>query len=318
MRWLIVSTNPAPGPHHEGGWNIGDVFARLGTEKLIREVDPAAEFDLLNVDDHDNIMRRRPFDRCVLAGRPMFWPGCETHHLWTHILQSWPGADPRKVLAFGVGACYPPGDHSALLHTQLEAAARCCFSRVLLRDTTTDEAALWGMCPATFLLLDRPEQPTRALCNLMPAGGHYPENAPEHAAEWKAKVHDLAAGLLAGGADFVAHVPAERDFARSLGWTEDRIVYAEAIEPYLDAYASARFYVGSRMHGAVVCCSRRADVLAIGFDSRLRMVERSGGVAIQPFDPIPDEPPGGIDARIDRIRSVRTQMVDHLRAFAFQ
>jgi hypothetical protein len=73
MKWLLVTTNPAPhvpgtDHPHGAGWNVGDVFARIGTEQVIREVDPQAEFDLLNMDSHESITTEREFDR-IPSGR---------------------------------------------------------------------------------------------------------------------------------------------------------------------------------------------------------------------------------------------------------
>jgi hypothetical protein len=282
MRWLLVTTNPAPHlpdtAHPAGaGWNIGDVFARIGTEQVIRAVDPSAEFDLLNMDSHASITTEREFDRCVFAGRPMFWPGCESHHLWTHVLKGWPGRDPKKVLALGVGTCYPlPRDEAHLANTLRLAAARCW--RVSLRCGADTDKALLSVCPATWSLVERQERPKRRLCNFMPKGGHYPEYNLE-ADFWKKVFEWVAIKLRFAGFDFVAHTEQEKNLALAMDWPANRIVYAETVEPYLDAYASASHYFGNRMHGAAILCGRKAKVLAVGYDSRLGMVTRAGGGA---------------------------------------
>jgi hypothetical protein len=279
MKWLLVSTNPQPNipkTNHPGGagWNVGDVFARIGTEQAIRAVDPHAIFDVLNVDDHDDVMRERDFDRCVLAGRPLFWPNCETFPEWDHVLfPGWPGRDPRKIAALGVGSCYPIPRDDRHVAERLVELRRKVWDYSLRFRFGNENPSRPAVCPASWVLLGRPEKPHRKLCNFMRGGGHYPEFAPDEAIRW-GRVEAIVAGeLLDRGFEFIAHTEQEREKARTLGFPEDAIVFADSIEPYLDAYASASHYFGNRMHGAVVLAGRRARVFAVGFDSRLDMIE---------------------------------------------
>jgi hypothetical protein len=280
MRWLIVSTNPAPhlpdtDHPHSAGWNPGDVFARLGTEQIIRDVDSASTFDLLNMDSHLSLTTPRQFDRCVLAGRPLFWPWCEQHPLWTHVLNGWPSTERRKLLALGVGSCCAPEDRDRMPPLVMKASAECW--RVVIRDEADTADALHSVCPSTWLLSDRTEKPRRKLCNVMVGGGHYPQWNLSEFAIWGAMVPAFMGVLMGAGFEFVAHTQQERDLALSHGWPAERIVYADTIEPYLDAYASASHYIGNRMHGAVVLAGRMARTMAIGYDSRMGMVRRAGG-----------------------------------------
>jgi hypothetical protein len=286
VKWLLVSTNPAPhvpgtDHPHGAGWNVGDVFARVGTEQVIREVDPAAEFDLLNMDSHESITTERPFDRCVLAGRPAFWKGCETHPLWTHVINGWPGRDPRKIAAFGVGDCYALPRDDAHIHARLADLKSKVWGTSLRFAFDTDAARL-GVCPASWVLLDRPEKPTRKLCNFMPDGGHYKELSPFEFEVWHAMAGLMAHSLRERGFEFVAHTAIERKWAMLLGWPSERIIYADTIEPYLEAYASASHYFGNRMHGAVILAGREARSMAVGYDSRLAMVARTWGDVFTP------------------------------------
>lgn len=279
MRWLIVSTNDRPdvpgSEHpHEGRWNIGDVFARLGTEQIIRAVDDSPAFDLLNMDSHASITTPRAFDRCVLAGRPLFWPWCDMHALWTHVLNGWPGADRRRVMALGVGSCSALADVGGLPELILKASVKCW--RVVMRDEADTADALHSVCPSTWLLVARPEKPRRKLCNVMVGGGHYPHMNFSEMAVWGVMFPTVLGVLRERDFEFVAHTAQERDIARAHGWPADRIIFAETIEPYLDAYASASHYIGNRMHGAVVLAGRMARAMAIGYDTRLGMVRRAG------------------------------------------
>lgn len=328
MKWLLVTTNPAPHlpdtKHPNGaGWNIGDVFARVGTEQVIREADPSAEFDLLNMDSHASITTERAFDRCVLAGRPLFWPGCQSHHLWTHVLRGWPGRDKRKLLALGVGDCYSLPRNEESLQTEIVHAKAACW-RVTVRSAVHTDFALLSVCPATWSLVDRPERPKRKLCNFMLDGGHYPDLNAGEAGIWCNMRTQLAYDLGRCGFEFVAHSKEELDYARFLHWPASRIVYAETIEPYLDAYASASHYFGNRMHGAAILCGRKAKVLAVGFDSRLGMVTRAGGEARTPSQlsvadvvAFAKSHAGEREARrVEMIRGERGRMVKLMREFA--
>lgn len=327
MKWLLVTTNPVPnytpGPLDDGGWNIGDIFARIGTEQIIREVDPSAEFDFLNVSSHASITTPRTFDRCVLAGRPMFWRECEKHPLWTHVLNGWAGADRRRIMALGVGACYPLGEDPAHLHRAIEAAAGQCW-RVVLRFPCEAPLAVRSVCPATWVLLQREEEPRLKLCNFMVGGAHYPEFDPDEADIGKVMTPTWANLLRQRGFLFVAHNKQERKVATDLGWAPEQIIFAETVEPYLAAYAQASHYVGNRMHGAAILAGRNARAMAIGYDSRLGMVRRSGGAARTPrevnvaeLEAFAETPAGVSDAtRVRMIAEERERMKQLVEDFA--
>src|SRR5688572_12099548 len=150
MKWLLVTTNPAPflpdtDHPHGAGWNVGDVFARLGTELLIHEVDPRAEIEFVNMDSASSIKTEREFDRAVFAGRPMFWDGCESHPLWTELLDGWLCRDPRKVMALGVGDCFALTPAFAWPLRLLEHAAARLW-RVVVRFPVDADRVLHSVC----------------------------------------------------------------------------------------------------------------------------------------------------------------------------
>lgn len=328
MKWLIVSTNPepnVPGTAHpnNAGWNIGDVFARLGTEAVIREVDTAAEFDVLNVDDADNVNRERPFDRVVLAGRPLFFPNWRTHHVWTHVLRGWPGRDRRKIMALGVGDCYPWPVDVKDRDAAIAAAVRETW-RTTVRFPEDGNGATQGICPASWLLLNRPEPMTRKLCNLMRFGGHYPTWNMAESGIAIAQQLALAGQLIDLGFEFVAHCRDEWEMALELGWPDSRTIFSDEIDPYLDAYASASHYIGNRMHGAVILAGRIARSLAIGYDSRTAMVHEAGCSVARPSQidrsavfEFAQSTPGQLEvARTLAIRLARAETVKLVSLFA--
>lgn len=328
MRWLLITTSPSPhapnSTHPNGaGWNIGDQFARIGTEQVIREVDSSATFDLLNVDSRDDIMREREFDRCVWAGRPLFWKDCEKDHIWTHLVNGWPGRDSRKICAFGVGDCYALPRDDAHMRARLADVKAKMWGASIRFAFDTDDARL-SVCPAAWVLLDRPEKLTRKLCNFMRRGGHYPAFDKREANLFDVLTPPISECLLERGFEFVAHTNDERILATHLGWESDRIIFADTVEPYLDAYASASHYFGNRMHGAVVLACRNARSMAVGYDSRLGMVMRSGCYACRPSDIAlqnviawADSEPGPVEERrIAMIRGERAKAVRIMEEFA--
>lgn len=329
MKWIIVSTNPTPhldGTSHPNGagWNIGDVFARLGTTQLIREVDPDAVIDLVNMDDPASITTPRDFDRAVFAGRPMFWEDCGKHTLWTELIMGWLCRDPLKVLALGVGDCFRGSGHGRrTMLLQAIATALKHFWKIVVR-FPVDAPVIHSVCPAAWLLLGREEVPRVKLFNAMPGGGHYPEQCSDQAAIWDALVIPVAKFALTHGFHFVAHTQHEASLANALGWAADQIVFAPTIDPYLTAYASASHYVGNRMHGAVVLASRPAHALAIGYDSRNRMVDVAGLESVTPSElqmieirrVMLSTPGQHENDRIDRIAGEKKKMIKLLQQFA--
>lgn len=265
MRWQLVTTNMRPGPGHEFGlgWNVGDNFARLGTEAMIRTADPSAEILYINVNAKSEILR--PAGILIFAGRPMFWEGCEKSYEWD-LLRSWPNA---RVILFGVGDCY-----SRPYHPHMES----CFLELEHRQipTITRMGMLYrlkyvvpGVCPSTFLISERSGD--RKLCNFMPGGGHYPTMNPLMA---EVDLSKLQGSLLNENYEFVAHTANEAEYAESLGWK--KIHFFDKVEEYLALYKTTSKYIGNRLHGAVVIAQTAKLAVGIGYDSRLAMVRQAG------------------------------------------
>lgn len=329
MKWILVTTNPAPfipGTNHPhgAGWNIGDVFARIGTEQVIREVDPAATFDLINMDD-PTTWAQRDFDRAVFAGRPMFWKGCETHPLWHDFLFGWLCQEKRKVMALGVGDCFALPEPFDELHRLIREAEERLFALTVRRRIISGGLRLaahreTGVCPASWVLLDRPEKPTRSFINFMPGGAHYPAMNLAAAKVWDEGAKTFSYYFQSFGSEFIAHTLQEAAYARDLGWHPDRIVLCSTASQYLAAYATASFYAGNRIHGAIVLASRYANATAIGLDSRIYAAEAAGMMAVNLGDGKPftlqNQTPEIINARIAMIRKERAKAVELLRAFA--
>ena len=289
MKWLLVTTNLRPYQpntnHPNGaGWNVGDVFAFLGTSDLIRAVDTKADIVTVNMDDAASITTPQTFDRAVFAGRPMFWRGAERHPLWTNLINGWLCADPRKVMALGVGDCWPLNDpdHFDEWEAQTKAAAAKMYA-VHIR-TAAVHHTIEGVCPATWLLPtrfeQRPEQ-TLKLANFMPGGAHYPDFDRRGSELWRASQPMYAGALRELGFAFVAHTEQERTLAQMLGWSHGDIFLFDNPDSYLELYARAHTYVGNRVHGGLVLCGLPAAVTVIGNDTRLNAVRQAGGHALE-------------------------------------
>lgn len=328
MKWLLVTTNPLPfspnSAHPNGaGWNVGDLFALEGVKQLVREVDSSAEIELLNMDVAESITTERPFDRAIFAGRPMFWRQAPIHPLWVHLLDGWLCRDPRKVLALGVGDCFPCGDDLLEFSGQLHAARKRVWRLVLRsRRVGPDHGVDRSVCPAAWALLDRPEKPHLRLCNFMRGGGHYPEFNRRESELWDSWAIAFARILREEGFQFVAHSDDEVKLSSDLGFGYS--YGASTVEDFLDLYAGAERYIGNRMHGAIVLAGRRATAVAIGFDSRLEAVNAAGHTALFPHSMSPyilralaRREPDPVDAfRVVGIRNERARMLELVKHFA--
>lgn len=317
MKWLLVSTNRSPyvagtNHPHNAGWNVGDVFARMGTEEIVREVDPSAIIAHVNMDHPESHQRPQWFDRAIFAGRPMFWKGCETHPLWHDLLNGWLCREPRKVLALGVGDVFPIGTPDDAIRPLVEKAERKVWRLTVRRRGLGD----FGACPATWLLLGRDELPARNLCNLMRGGGHYPEFDPARAAAVELRLKEWAAAMIGSGFEFIAHTLEERRLAAALGWEGKKIHFHSSPHAYLSTYASASEYVGFRVHGALVLAGRNASATVIASDTRALAAQHVGLV-------VDSEPRGSVQQwpvmiakRIEMITEERARALQLMKEFA--
>jgi hypothetical protein len=285
VKWLLVTTNPAPympGTEHPNGdgWNVGDCFARLGTEALVYEVDHDAEISLVNMDDPKTFQNAQPFDRAIFAGRPMFWEGCETHPLWNDLIKGWLCKEPRRVMALGVGTCYRStrGDKMNVgnyYERTREALAK--MWRVVMRHPSPFPQVISSVCPAAWLLSKVRIEPKKRLrlANFMPGGGHYAKQCEFEATMWEAMETRIAGTLIGDKFAAVAHTKREEEHARKLGFTD--VHRFDDVFEYLGLYEQAELYFGNRMHGAVVLAgAQEAAAFAVGYDSRIGMVTHAG------------------------------------------
>lgn len=279
MKWLLITTL---------GKNVGDEFVRIGIQNVIREVDPAAEFELL-CKETDGIHKPRPFDRAVICGMPLFWslPYNEASNIdwWDPIFRGWVSDDPRKLAAVGVGSVIVGKIQTPTRYIEDIAEAVCRTHFLSVRQPVLDHPQIIDtICPASFAV--HQGAPRRLLCNFMPHGGHHycTDTQNEDLTAWKQTVPGLAKRLIAEGYEFVAHNPLEALDAFQLGFPVERVHFFNGPEGYIKLYGEASCYIGNRLHGAVLVAAAGRPVLGIAADNRVKMVRRLGGATISPRD----------------------------------
>lgn len=282
MKWLLITT--ATRTRDTPNSNVGDEFARIGTQRVIREVDPNAEFILLDKEAPD-AWEPVPFYKAVVCGMPLFWslPGneCRSAWWWPRLMRGWPSAVREHFLVLGVGHVYANRINSLLEYTAAIDEVLNRSYALAVREPVIDHPRITDtICPSAYCLMNQPTQRKRKLCNLMRAGGHFGYLNPKFSEAWDRETAPLIAALLqAQGFEFVAHTVDEVNLAVDLGWKSHDIHHFDTAQDYLDLYAQAACYFGNRQHGAAVVASTGAPTWACTHDSRVSMVRRLGGMA---------------------------------------
>lgn len=279
MKWLLITTL---------GKNVGDEFARIGVQNLIREVDASAEFELL-CKESPEIHKPRPFDRAVLCGMPLFWSikdnECQNIDWWEPIIRGWVSADKRKFMVLGAGGVFVKEIYNFQGYTLAIAEVLRRAWAVTTRQPIIEHPKIMdSVCPAAFATTANAG--SWKLCNLMPHGSHHfclRTQQPDIDA-WHKIVQQVASFLISEDFTFIAHNAEEENFARQLGFKNTFFSGLVKPEDYLEIYSSAIAYFGNRLHGAVVSASVGADVFAVSADSRNKMVERVGGETCTPAE----------------------------------
>lgn len=295
MKWLLITNNANP----------GDIWVRVGVEAIIRRLDPdpcliARERDYREGDPYNGLTTPVDFDYSVVCGMPLLWShlepngslSCTTQHAWWRPLTTWCCPEKMIVAGFGILLASPNAFNEwrmadeAVVPAVSEFLARCrvAYSRSPLAKHFFP-AIHSTHCPSIFAL-DRSDQaPPLKLANFMPKGGHYPSLAPEASKTMEDMMPWLAGKLIGAGFHFAAHNLAEERLALNLGWREGTIhTWREDGSGVClkDVYARCVKYFGNRIHGAIVSRSVGADVILIGYDTRLADVNSMNGLALTP------------------------------------
>lgn len=317
MKWLLITTRRKLNP--------GDQFIRIGVQRLIQAVDPAAVFDELAKDDGENLSRRREFDRAVVCGMPLFWnsPGANCYDVgwWGELIRGWPSEDKRRFLVLGAGSATGAKmpDPDAYLDAIKWVIGRSWA--VTTRQTVVDWPFLiQSICPAAFSVVPSGRPRTRKLANFMRNGAHDVHFDPDQADEWRRRAPDLAAWAIREGFEAIAHDEDEACWARELGFRE--VLNPEWGRDYLPIYRDCSVYVGNRLHGAMAVAAAGGKACAIGYDSRIRMLDRFNVLQLRPTETTPGvlgEFLRGHHAPDLTLRMIRTELLRNLeilRAFA--
>lgn len=285
MKWLLITTI---------GRNPGDEFARLGVERIIKETDPAATIELLDKETEPTPWKRREFDRCVLCGMPLFWDNEVSNNAeigwWKEIFRGWPSQNKSRFAIVGVGDVFskPPVNQDRYERSVIEAKKSAAFittrATVPYVSDNTRNGIIDSVCPAAFVNYGRNAEKTLRIFNIMPFGAHDTHFNLFEAGYHAASCIGLVERLSGDGFIFIPHNTAELQLATELQEKLGRFptLVPRNLQEYVDAYAKCSEYIGNRMHGAVITLGGGGAACAIGYDSRVNMVTRLGGVRIPP------------------------------------
>lgn len=287
MKWLVITTR---------GKNPGDDFARMGVEKLIRHNDPQAEIVLIDKEIESEIGTPQPFDKCIVAGMPLFWSFGKNDNQacpwWRHYV-GWLSEERAKFMVLGGGSFQPWPDRAIGCSRDVLAqgiADLCSRSYlVMMRDDIMNGSHEHSWlsihlpvmpCPSIFAGFgDEIEVTQKMLVNIMPNGAHYPEFNREEYGIWATnKAFASITALEAAGFDPVCHSGEEVHYALSI---MDRHDFWQA---KVISYAGCTKYFGNRIHGAIMARAAGADAWCVGYDSRLKAVELVGGKTCLPSE----------------------------------
>lgn len=306
MDWILIANHEHTNP--------GDVFIRLGIERLIRHADPHAKFQILQRDYGDELANPIPFDRSVLCGMAFVYShyletptgivlSNTTNHGWWGPLTGWLSAD-RKMIISGFGVAISPGnpwqmvqpDYTiAKIKRELFSRCRSVYCRQTYGANLFDVAGLY--CPAVFSGMDLPLQPkTLKLFNGCHKGGHWPWLSPSEHQIWKNNMIALTKMAQEHGFEFIAHNESEKQYALEVGWPKAKVIdYYDDPQRMLKTYSCCHRYLGNRIHGAIVSRSFGAQVRCINYDSRLEAIRLVGGEALFPSEMIQIPPAAWIE-----------------------
>ncbi len=278
MKWLLITTL---------GTNPGDEFARIGVQKLIREVDPVPEFDLLNKENPDHYCPR-DFDRAIICGMPLWWSTKEQDNYdiwwWDKIFESWISENKRNFMVLGAGHVYVDKIYNfAKYAASIDYVTRKAWAVTVREPVISHPGVIDSICPSAFATRRIVNPQSYNLCNMMVDSGHFPHDSREKLA-WNLVEPDLVKLLQQRNYIFVAHTREEEKLAVRLGWPQSMIRWFDNPEAYLKLYAGANKYFGHRLHGAAVCSALGIPAWGVAYDSRMKMVHRLGGHATLPSE----------------------------------
>lgn len=294
MKWLLISNHSHTNP--------GDVWVRLGIEKLIEIIDPENTRFILQRDYNDELTEPQAFDRSVICGMPLVWSNyiptsgcstelssCLTHGSWGP-LTGWLSEHHKMIIA-GFGLSLQPGDPWRMenqaetverVKTELFKRARMVYCRQAWGARMFNVPAHY--CPSVFAGMHlQSNLKTLKLFNAMIGGSHFPWFSRMQYGCWQDNLQALANMARESGFQFIAHNQLETQLGLHLGWKDEEI-HALHNEPerMLETYSRCSQYLGNRIHGAIVARSFNAAVRCIGYDSRLEAVRLVGGEAMLP------------------------------------
>lgn len=277
MKWLLITSVDNP----------GDRMICAGVKKVIRSVDKNASFDEIDKEDDSTWLVPRDYDKAVLCGMPLFWSNREGDSQdigwWNLVTYSWATDRKKDFLVMGVGQCVgPEGVRNVDRFTDAIDQIVERAWRVTVRSPLDHPDVIPSVCPAAFnFCLSRPG--TKRFCNIMRDGGGLRHINERESDIWRAKTREIARYLIDRDFDLVAHSRHEFTLGHYiLDWPAGRMWFPRTTEEYLQLYSQGGYYVGNRVHGAIVMAGSGAHVLNIGLDSRGQSVQTLDGASMLP------------------------------------
>jgi len=280
MKYLLITTT--------GNRNTGDELIRIGVQNLVKMIDPEAEFELL--DKETDSWQPREFNKAILCGMPLFWNNevstSQSISWWGMMMKGWISERKKDFLILGVGNVI--GEYIEDLFTYATAVQQAidrAFAVTVRNFVGNHPDLIDSVCPSVFAV-EEIKEPKYKLCNFMPDGAHDSHFNPKEARIWQNILPEINRYCLANDYYFIVH--SHKDYRiekpEELGWNEDRIIYFDTAEEYLNIYAQVKCYFGNRMHGSVITMALGRPSLAIGYESRGLMVRKVGGEVMLPSE----------------------------------
>ena len=268
------------------------------------------------------------FDACdalVQCGAPVYWPGCHraewAETVWHQVLGRLAG--DRPVLNLAAGSCYPwerqperfesaeDADYVRRITAYCRATSvRDPLARRLVASVGPEPALI--PCSAFLATRDESLRPGEGLVvvNYMAQGGHFEWGQHIDASVWEGKVRGLLARLgrrhrLA----FLCHDDREERLARRLDPALPRIFPRDG-RSYGEALGGVEAALCNRMHASVALAGMGIPSVAVGTDTRLRMVEMLG----LPIRFAKDADEAELEAELEALVARRGEERERLRA----
>jgi hypothetical protein len=292
--------------------NVGDDMVREGILAILDQVTPYRACFIDKHLALDHVSRRLPqdtsppladkildADAVIQCGAPVYWnladlPRCQCftedwiRPLWYDRISR--VCSQRPVLNLAAGACQRYWDESPSISAHPGCAAFirdihrfCALTTVrdrLASAVLSDLGLQPHLLPCTAIHSWRrfpnlpPPEPGLIALNYMPLAGHYDLDGKVDAAAWRDCFRSVVCELIRRNLKplFVAHDLPERDAMRAL-FPKAEVLYSSDYRDYYSFFARCTGGILNRVHAAVLLAGRGVPAIAVGNDTRTRMMD---------------------------------------------